>query len=445
VADLLTDYEAEGAVLAAPMIDPTCWAIVAALDPNVFHAPQHKAWHAAIKVTPNPEIVTVCAWLKEQGLSGECSMDYILRRISISPGVVNLSRHIEIIEDRALRRGVSDRLQSGIDLVGAGEMTGQQLAEKLAAEFIGLTSKGTQEATAELGDVLMQVIDEMERAQETKQINGIPTGFPVLDAMTGGWQAGDLSIIAARPSEGKSALLMQLLVTAARTVKRALFISREMSKKSIARRLLSGGAHIEQFKMRNGRLNDTEWDDIRAVLNRLLSLGITIDDRPYQTLASIRASAMTQKLTKGLDIIGIDYLQLLDEPKERGENREQQIARVSKGIKSLAMELNVPVILLSQMSRGYEKENRRPMLSDLRESGAIEQDADNVLFIHTPGGTDKAEDVHEVELILAKQRNGPTGTVTAEFSKPRGMFTPRSNRTPPPQASKRDRLGERDD
>jgi replicative DNA helicase len=340
-----------------------------------------------------------------------------------------IEEYIRIVKDKSLLRKLmlicsaaiaraADQGENALDVLGAAESQLMEVSEK------GLTS-GFQSL-----DQIVQhsfgTIDNLYK--QSREVTGLATDFTQFDIMTSGLQKGELIIIAARPSMGKTALAINIAENAAinhgATV--AIF-SLEMSKESLLRRMLSSQAWVDQQKLQKGFLGREDHDRLTAALGQLVESRLFIDDTAAISLAEMRAKARRLKQNKGLDLIVVDYLQLMtatvpSSGKRNYENRTQEVSAVSRGLKALAKELNVPVVALSQLSRAgvQRKDDHRPMLSDLRESGSIEQDADVVAFIHRESYYNRQEEMSEAdraksEIIIEKQRNGPTGTVHLNF------------------------------
>jgi replicative DNA helicase len=281
-----------------------------------------------------------------------------------------------------------------------------------------VTEQRTSEDFTRLDSLLQPTLDEVEAIQgHDGAMTGVPTGFADLDGLTNGLRGGQLIVIAARPAMGKSTLGLDLARAAAiRHGQAAVIFSLEMSKTEITMRLLSAEARVHLQNLRGGRMSDDDWTRVARRLGEMSGAPLFIDDSPHVTMMEIRAKARRLKQRHGLRLIILDYLQLMSSPK-RVENRQQEVSEISRSLKLLAKELDVPVVALSQLNRSAEqREGKRPMLSDLRESGAIEQDADMVILLHR-------EDVYqpespragEADFIVAKHRNGPTATVVVSF------------------------------
>ena len=263
--------------------------------------------------------------------------------------------------------------------------------------------------------VALNVLENIEKASKTKEtVTGVPTGFIDLDYKTSGFQPSDFILIAARPSMGKTAFVLNVVDHVA--VKKGIpcmVFSLEMSKEQLVNRMLSMESNVDSQKLRTGTLTDADWDAVVEGIGTIGSSKLVIDDTPGISIMELRSKCRKVKLEHGLDLVMIDYLQLMSGSGKNGDNRQQEISEISRSLKAIARELSVPVIALSQLSRACEtRTDHRPMLSDLRESGAIEQDADVVMFLYRDDYYNKDTDnPNTAEVIIAKQRNGPIGTV----------------------------------
>ena len=270
-----------------------------------------------------------------------------------------------------------------------------------------------------LGDILIEAFDRLhERMQQEDGISGLPTGFSDLDELTNGLQSTELIILAARPSMGKTAFVCNIAEAVAADYKKGvLLFSLEQSKLELAERLLVIRARVDGHKVRSGNLDEVERDQLMQASSELSEIPLFIDDYPGRTMAQIGAIARRLKRRDQLDLVIIDYLQLI-EPEDKNAPREQQIALISRRLKFLCKELSVPIVALAQLNRGVElREDKRPRLADLRESGSIEQDADVVMFLHRADAYDPDDRPGEADVIIAKNRSGPTGSVTLTWLK----------------------------
>ncbi|MFE7084650.1 replicative DNA helicase, partial [Priestia megaterium] len=296
-------------------------------------------------------------------------------------------------------------------------------AEKTIMEVAQRKNSG---AFQNIKDVLVQTYDNIEQLHNRKgDITGIPTGFIELDRMTAGFQRNDLIIVAARPSVGKTAFALNIAQNVAtKTDESVAIFSLEMGAEQLVMRMLCAEGNINAQNLRTGNLTEEDWGKLTMAMGSLSNSGIFIDDTPGIRVSEIRSKCRRLKQENGLGMILIDYLQLIQGSGRSSDNRQQEVSEISRALKALARELEVPVIALSQLSRGVEqRQDKRPMMSDIRESGSIEQDADIVAFLYRDDYYDKeSENKNIIEIIIAKQRNGPVGTVSLAFVKEYNKF-----------------------
>ena len=363
------------------------------------------------------DLVTLKNQLEQKGkLEAAGDMKYLSQIAAAVPNSVHIKNYVQIVKDKALYRKF---IQLGNQVMAEGYSTETPidvLSEEVEQKVFRILQNKGNEDFSHIRDVLLETFDDIERiAKSEGEITGIPTGFVDLDYRTSGLQPSVLVLVGARPSMGKAAFALNVVQHAAvRKHKCSAIFSLEMSKKQLVNRMLSCEAGVESEKLRSGKLEDSDWEKLAMALAPLSEAPIYIDDTPGITLAEMRSKCRKLKLDKGLDLIMIDYLQLMSGGSGRmGDSRQQEISDISRGLKALAREMQAPVVALSQLSRALEaRADHRPMLSDLRESGAIEQDADVVMFLYRDEYYHpETEDKNIAEIIIAKQRNGPTGTV----------------------------------
>jgi len=358
-------------------------------------------------------------------------LDYVAELMDAVPSAANLEFHAKIVREKALLRRLIDASQETIrSAYDQGERVVEEILDEAESRVFQVAQSHEREGFVRVKDLLWPTFEEIEKLQESgSPVTGVPSGFSELDKMTTGLQRGDLIIVAARPSMGKTSWVLNVAATAAIEHRSAVAIfSLEMGKEQLLKRFLSSEGRIDAQHLRRGGMTAEDHKRLAAAAGHLNTAPIWIDDTPGATVLEMRAKArrlaseMAQEDTE-LGLIVIDYLQLMGSD-GRSESRVQEVSLMSRGLKALARELNVPVIALSQLSRAPEQRNdKRPMLSDLRESGAIEQDADLVMFLYRPeyyfGPVDDEGNSIEghAELIVSKQRNGPVGTVPLFFHK----------------------------
>ena len=415
------DIEAEQAILGSMLTDKD--AVISAIEvlkEDSFYREDNRAIFAAIlslysKNEPI-DIITVKAELVEQGnFERVGGLEYLAGLPERVPTTANVERYIKIVEEKASLRNL---IQTSNELIALGydeteNVDGiMDMAEK---KIFDLAQKKNTKGYTALKDVLVESFNKLEELYNQKGIvTGISTGFLDLDRKTAGLHNSDLIILAARPAMGKSAFAINLATNAAvKSNVPVVIFNLEMSKEQVGNRILCSEAMVDSNKVRTGQIEDEDWVKLATTLGTLSDAPIYIDDTPGISIMEIRAKCRKLKLEKNIGLIVIDYLQLIQGSGKRNVSREQEISEISRSLKILAKELDVPVIALSQLSRSSEKrDDKRPMLSDLRESGAIEQDADIVIFLYRDDYyNEESEKKNIAEVILAKHRGGSTGTV----------------------------------
>ncbi len=421
---------AEQSVLGAILLDNSIHDQVAdILHPQDFYTGAHRVIYQAIctlleRGEPADPVVLQHHLQKNEELHAVGGSGYLAELIETVPTTANAAAYARLVRDKSILRELAQQATQIVESVyqGKNRPTDQLLDE--AEQRIFSVGEGRNYRSAgyfTLKAIILPVLHSIEQLMKHKgSITGVPTGFVDLDRLLAGLQKSDLLILAGRPSMGKTSFAMNMATNAAvdHQVPVAVF-SLEMSKEQLVSRMLSAAARIDAQKLRTGWLDDREFGQLITMADRLSKATLLIDDTPAITIAALRARARRMRREHKIELIVIDYLQLM-QGDQKTENRVQEISQISRGLKSLAKELGIPIIALSQLSRRLEERpNKRPILSDLRESGAIEQDADVVLFVFR-------EEVYKdndpalkglAEIIIAKQRNGPTGKVTLTFLK----------------------------
>ncbi|MBD2847995.1 replicative DNA helicase [Paenibacillus sp. IB182496] len=421
------NLEAEQAVLGAILLQGE--ALITAMErlrSEDFYSGAHQLiFDAMVELGENNEpidLVTLTAHLQDQQQLEEIGgVSYLAKLAGGVPTAANIDHYAQIVEEKAmLRRLIRTATQIVSNGYAAADDVGRLLGEA-EQRIMELSNRRSSSGFVSIRDVLMEVFDRVEQLYTNKGgATGIPSGFSDLDRMTSGFQRNDLIIVAARPSVGKTAFALNIAqnvgVRARETV--AIF-SLEMSAAQLVQRMICAEANVDAGRMRTGYLEGDDWEKLTMAIGSLSEAEIYIDDTPGITVADIRAKCRRLKKERGLGMILIDYLQLIAGRGKAGENRQQEVSEISRTLKQIARELEVPVIALSQLSRGVEqRQDKRPMMSDLRESGSIEQDADIVAFLYRDDYYDKeSEKKNIIEIIIAKQRNGPVGTVELAFLK----------------------------
>ncbi|MDF1564210.1 MAG: replicative DNA helicase [Deltaproteobacteria bacterium] len=421
--------DAERSVLGGVLLDAEILAdIEGTLTPGDFYRPSHgRIFEAMTQLSANNmpiDLVTLTEYLKDRDeLDAVGGVDYLAGLDAGVPTASHAVSYASIIQEKAVLRRL---IQAAADIQTEGLDSPSDIKDFLdRAESLvfGVTQEKQDRTLVPVSSVAPEAFKVLQdRFAQQSDITGVSTGYLDLDKKTAGLQRGDLLILAARPSMGKTALALNLVANAAlRAEPRAkvAVFSLEMTTISLVMRLLSAEGRVRADFLRTGKIPSGDWNKLGNAAERLSGAGIHIDDTPSITLTQVRSKCRRMKAKHGLDLIVIDYLQLMRGP--RSDSREQEIASISRGLKELAKELEVPVLALSQLNRGVEqRKDKRPMMSDLRESGAIEQDADIIMFIHREDrnpteGAPSPEREGIAEVIIAKQRNGPTGTVELIF------------------------------
>ena len=429
------NIEAEEAVLGAILVNPRCLdKVLSILKPEYFYKPAHRyIYEAILQLTNNNEVIDIVS--VSDTLNINQKLELVGGRAFINDlsfkciQTANVAYYANIIEEKAIKRSLinagSEITTSGYDQCPSGESL--EKAEKL---IFDISSKKTSSDLVPIENLILDTYEKIDyRYKHRDQKTGVESGFYDLDDMTNGFQKSDLIILAARPAMGKTAFALNIAQNAALKYKKTVAIfSLEMSKDQLVQRLMCSEAEVDSQRLRSGNMQSSDWEKLANAMSALSDAPIYIDDTPGCTLTDIRAKCRRLAMSdKNLSLILIDYLQLM-ETSSRDSDRTQQISQISRGLKILAKELDVPIIALSQLSRATEQRtDKRPQLSDLRDSGSIEQDADIVMFIYrgeyyANKGQAEGDDAEEIakskgeaEIIIAKQRSGPVGTVNLIF------------------------------
>ena len=414
------DIEAEQAVIGSMLTDKEAVSLaIEKLKEDAFYREDNKLIYSAIlslysKAQPI-DIITLKAELESMGVFEKIGgFEYIAELPDKVPTTANAQKYINIVEEKYVLRNLIKTANEIIDLGYDQTEEVESIMDNAEKKIFNIMQNRNQKGYTPIKDVLVDSFAELEQLYNQKQhITGVPTGFIDLDNRTAGLHNSDLILIAARPAMGKSAFALNIAANAATKSKIPVAIfSLEMSKEQMVNRILSSEAMVDSNKIRSGKLEDDDWNKIASALGPLSDSPIYIDDTPGISVMEIRAKCRKLKLEKNLGLVVIDYLQLVQGSGKRGASREQEIAEISRSLKILAKEINVPVIALSQLSRAPEQRpDHRPMLSDLRESGSIEQDADIVMFLYRDDYyNEDSEKKNIAEVIIAKHRSGSTGT-----------------------------------
>lgn len=415
------DIEAEQAIIGSMLTDKD--AVIAAIEilrEQDFYREDNRIIYSAILNLYNRsepiDIITLKAELKSMGkLEAVGGLEYIVQLPDRVPTTSNVEQYIKIVEEKSMLRALIKTADELITLGYDPTQEVEQVIDTAEKKIFEVMQKKNQKGYSSMKDILIDTFTQLEQLYNQKEmITGVPTGFADLDYRTSGLHNSDLILVAARPAMGKSAFALNIATHAAVRGKVPVAIfSLEMSKEQMANRILCSEAMVDSAKVRTGKIDDEEWGKLAAASGELSEAGIYIDDTPGISVMEIRAKCRKMKLEKNIGLVVIDYLQLVQGSNRKGGSREQEIAEISRSLKILAKEINVPVIALSQLSRAPEQRvDHRPMLSDLRESGSIEQDADIVMFLYRDDYyNEDSEKKNVAEVIIAKHRGGSTGTV----------------------------------
>ncbi|GAA0437165.1 replicative DNA helicase [Lentibacillus halophilus] len=426
------NIEAEQAVIGAIFLEPDAMPTAAEhlMADDFYRASHQRIFDAMLRLMDRGEpidLVTVTTLLSnEKKLDEAGGVSYLSDLAGSVPTAANIVYYSKIVEEKALLRRL---IRTATDIVTSGFSSEEDVddilneAEKNILEVSGRKNTSNFQP---IKDVLIDVYDNIEQLHHHDgDITGIPTGYRDLDQITSGFQRNDLIIIAARPSVGKTAFALNIAQNIAiKTDENVAIFSLEMGADQLVSRMLCAEGNIDAQRLRTGKLEPDDWSKLTMAMGSLSNAGIYIDDSPGIRVSEIRSKCRRLKQEHGLGMIMIDYLQLIQGQGQSRENRQQEVSEISRALKALARELNVPLIALSQLSRGVEaRQDKRPMMSDLRESGSIEQDADIVGFLYRDDYYDQeSEKQNIIEIIISKQRNGPVGNVELAFVKEYNKF-----------------------
>lgn len=418
--------EAEQSVLGAMLIDPRCIPdVVEGLTGEDFYLKANREIYQTIygmfNFSAAIDPVTVLEQMRRDGVYDEAnSRSYILQLMEITPTAANVMEYVRIVKDKALLRRVYDTAGELTSLVQEGGESAQAVLDLAEQRIYAIRQGRSAQGLEPLSKILVDVCDRLQELSASgSEIPGMATGFGDLDRTLTGFHPTELVLLAARPGMGKTSFALNILLHAGKFSKKAVvFFSLEMSREQLATRLLSSEAFLDNKKLMTGRLNQDDWDKVTLAATALSHTSIYIDDNPSLSVADMNAKC---RRMENLGLVIIDYLQLMQSSgmgrSYAGENRQQVVADISRALKIMAKELRVPVLCLSQLSRANEsRSDKRPMLSDLRESGAIEQDADVVMFLYREDYYNKDSDKHnQAECIIAKNRRGETTTIPLQW------------------------------
>ena len=425
--------EAEIAVLGGMLIDQDALIkVIEMVDESMFYREgNRRLFKSMVTIFSRGDVVDLITLKNELESTDELSAvgggAFLSDLIDAVPTAANITYHAQIVKNKAILRRLIDAASGIIRNVQVpGEKSVEEVLDEAEQSVFQVAESHDRSGFVRVKEILHRTMENIEEMQDASGgITGAPSGFPDLDLMTTGFQNGDLVIVAARPAMGKTSWILNVAQSLAIKHETPVAIfSLEMSKEQLVQRFLCAEGRVDAQKLRQGRMNEDEWKNLAVAAGRLNTAPLWIDDSPGSTVLEMRAKARRLKSETNLGMLVVDYMQLMAGTQRRSESRVQEVSEISRGLKSLARELNVPVIALSQLSRAPEQRtDRRPQLADLRDSGSIEQDADIVMFLYRPeyyfGPVDRDGNSLEgkAELIVSKQRNGPTGTVNLVFHK----------------------------
>jgi len=421
---LPSSLDAERGILGAVLLDnQSLHAALEMLRTEDFFSDHHRRiFDGMIELSEAHkaiDLLTLTDELRRKGaLEAAGGAAYLASLVDGVPRIANVAHYARIVKEKSLLRHLVQTAHSIEQRALEAELGADEMLDTAESEIFRLAEDRVRQGFVTVKELVQKNYERLERlVSEGRTVTGLATGYGRLDEMTSGLQPSELLIIAARPSMGKTALALNIAENVATTGHRVALFSLEMSKEALLMRLLSSHARIDAHKFRTGHLNMDDREKMSASLNELARAPVWIDDSSSATVVEMGAKARRLKNDKGLDLVIVDYLQLMT-ARGRFSNRNEEVSSITRGLKAMAKELGVPVLVLSQLTRAPERDERRPQLADLRESGAIEQDADLVLFINRPGfykPDAPDEERNRAEFIIAKQRNGPTGILKFVF------------------------------
>lgn len=427
------NIEAEQAVIGAIFLEPQAMSTASEhLQSGDFYRAAHqRIFQVMMKLTDLGEpidLVTASTALADADLLEDIGgVSYLTELANAVPTAANIGYYAKIVAEKSLLRRLISTATNIVTESFTKEGEIDEVISNAEKTILEVSHRSNTGAFKNIKDVLIDVYDNIELLHQSEgNITGIPTGFRDLDQITSGFQPNDLIIVAARPSVGKTAFALNIAQNVAtKTDKNVAIFSLEMGADQLVSRMLCAEGNIDSQRLRTGKLEPDDWGKLTMAMGSLSNAGIFIDDSPGIRVSEIRSKCRRLKQEHGLSMIIIDYLQLIEGSSSSAkENRQQEVSEISRSLKALARELEVPLIALSQLSRGVEqRQDKRPMMSDLRESGSIEQDADIVSFLYRDDYYDKeSEKQNIIEIIISKQRNGPTGNVELAFIKEYNKF-----------------------
>ena len=425
------NIEAERSTLGAMLLEKEAiYRAMEILRPEDFYRENHRLIYQTVLDLTNRgepvDLVTVTEELRQKNaLEKVGGITYLTELASAVPTAAHVEHYSRIVEEKSLLRQLIHAATEIVTSSYEAQDEVESIIDRAENTIFAITNRRSGQTVINLKDILIETFEQVEKLYESRgAVTGVPTGFADLDRITAGLQPSDLIILAARPSMGKTTFALNIAEHVAVQLKLPVIVfSLEMSKEQLAMKLLCSEAGVDNQRIRTGNLKEEDWPRLSHALGRLSEAAMYIDDSPNLSVMQVRAKARRVKAERGLGLIVIDYLQLM-QGRGRVESRQQEVSEISRGLKALARELSVPVIALSQLSRAVEqRQNKRPTLSDLRESGSLEQDADLVCFLYREDYYEpETEKKNITEFIIAKHRNGPLGSVEFLFQKEYSKF-----------------------
>ena len=418
--------EAEQAVLGAMLLDQdAALRATEQLDYSMFYREGHRRlFRAMVGLTEQRSVIDHVTLrdelLRRNELEIAGGVEYLAELVDSVATAANLEHHARIVRDKAMLRRLIEALTQTITEAYDARLPATELLDVAESRIFKISQERRSDGFIRIKEMLWPTMERIETLQKSgKSVTGIPSGFADLDALTSGFQKSELVVVAARPSMGKTALCLNIATQAAVEGHGVALFSLEMSKDSLVQRMLCAEARVNSQSVRHGTLRDRDFTNLARAAGVLQQCSLWIDDTPSITLLEMRSKARRLKTEADLGMVIVDYLQLMRSP-EYADNRVQEVSDISRSLKALARELQIPVVALSQLSRASEQRggDKKPQLSDLRDSGAIEQDADLVIFIHRPEYYERDDESvrGQADIMLAKNRNGPTGVVRLRFT-----------------------------
>ncbi len=425
------NLEAEQSVIGSMILDSRCVPdVIELLRADDFFLKENReifeTLHHMFSMSQPIDPITLLDRMEARGVRSDSSENYIKQLLEITPSAANVKYYAEIVRDKALLRAVGTAANEIDELVYAGDDDASNVLDAAEQKIYDIRQGRTLQQFRPIGEVLTDVYDNLNQLALLKgELPGLTTGFPQVDMITTGLNKSDLIIIAARPGMGKTSIALNMAMAAAKKSNtQIVFFSLEMSAPQLVTRMLSTESLIDSNKLLTGNLSPDDWNEIAPASERLAKMGIMIDDNPAITPTEMKAKC---RRVKNLGLVIIDYMQLMTTGAKRNENRVQEVSEISRSLKIMAKELNVPVVCLSQLSRANEKRpDKRPVLSDIRESGSIEQDADVIMMLYRDDYYDKDRDAGAstvAKFEVAKNRHGRTGTIELQWVPQYTMFT----------------------